>query len=471
MELLPLLGFQSLYNEFRHDEPWNSRHNREVATQMPDVYRTPGAPRDNTTCYLVPTGRGTVFGQRDGEAAAVADGASDVILLVEADVGRAVGWTQPQDLAFTPASPTAGLGTMRAGRFLAAMADGSLRALPADAEAGLLRTLFAPGAAEPGRIAAPSAQPAAGEPADADRVAAARRQLAEGQAAEARAGLQAAGVSRTDEEVLASLRWCEARKRPALMTRIGMVIQARMTSQPGPQLQFWHATVGQPLLDELEARFARGDFGEWYVEAIRDASPKAPAPVQRRPGQPGRPAAAAPPLLAAGGLESLGLLDDDVLWDVAEQRRLDFLIVARIAVNRAAAGLRAAESSLIVRIFDVEGRRTIFESDMLSSTRVVGSMRTGGSVADPAGDAVRQIVQYIDQEIVLAPMPPIAPAVAQRRAEALAARSHDNPLPSLLELRYYQWKGFLTPERLAECYMRILGPAVGPAVARGERDL
>ncbi len=469
VELLPLLGFQSLYDEFQHDEPWNSRHNQEVATRMPDVYRTPGAPRDNTTCYLIPMGRGTAFGQGDGTAAAtVADGEANVILLVEADVPRAVPWTQPQDLAFSPAIPTAGLGTMRAGRFLAAMADGSLQTLPTAADAVRLCDLFVPGAVDTASTARPSAQPAAGEPADADGLARARRLLAAGQAAEARKVLQSAAASQANEDVLASLRWCEAIKRPALMIRIGMVIQARMPSQASPQLQFWHATVGQPLIDELEARFAGGDFGQWYVEAMQDAPASAPAAAQRAPT---RQPAAAPVPIAAGGLENLGLLDDDVLYAAAEQRRLDFLIVARVAVNRAAAGQRVADSSLIVRILDVAGRRRLYESDMLSSTRVVGSMRTGGSVADPAADTVRQIVQYIDEEIVLAPMPPIAPEVAQRRAETLSARSHDNPLPPLVELRYYQWKGLLSPEGLTECYTRILGPAVGPAVARGEREL
>ncbi|MDY0167272.1 MAG: DUF1559 domain-containing protein [Thermoguttaceae bacterium] len=476
VELLPHLGFHSLHREFRRDEPWDSDHNRAVAQQIPDVYQTPGGAGENTTCYLVPTGRGTIFGRRDGMPASdITDGASNTILLVEADAHRAVPWTQPQDLPVSPTGPEAGLGTMLGGRFLAAMADGTLHAIPIGNDAASLYALFTPNANDTINPAMLRSHPAH------DPLRNARQLLAAGRAAEARAKLEAAAIVLSNEEVLASLRWCEALKSPALMIRFGMVVQAKLPpAEPGraqqhPQLQFWHTVVGYPLVVELETRFARGDFGVWYVDAIRDGPPATTAPpAARRParGAAGRAGVAtAPPPIAAGGLVNVGLLHEDMVLTTAEKMGLDFLIVAHVAVSRAAAGQKDADSNLVVRILDVAGRTKIYESDMLNSGRVVGSMRVGGTVADPAGDAIGQILQFIDEKIVLTDMPAILPVVAERRTETLAAQSYENPLSSLLEIRYYQWKGLLSAERLTECYTRILGFEAGPAVARGENSV
>ena len=42
--ILPQLGYQSLYDEFHLDEPWDSPHNLALAAQMPDVFRCPSLP-------------------------------------------------------------------------------------------------------------------------------------------------------------------------------------------------------------------------------------------------------------------------------------------------------------------------------------------------------------------------------------------------------------------------------------------
>ena len=43
--LLPYLGEEALYRQFRQDEPWDSPHNKALAARMPAVFETPVSPR------------------------------------------------------------------------------------------------------------------------------------------------------------------------------------------------------------------------------------------------------------------------------------------------------------------------------------------------------------------------------------------------------------------------------------------
>ncbi|HEV3005683.1 MAG TPA: hypothetical protein VGX78_14550, partial [Pirellulales bacterium] len=72
----------------------------------------------------------------------IADGTSNTIMIVEADDDRAVIWTKPEDLRVDLEVPQAGLGGLLRGKFLTAIADGSVHTLPADVDAELLRRLF-----------------------------------------------------------------------------------------------------------------------------------------------------------------------------------------------------------------------------------------------------------------------------------------------------------------------------------------
>ena len=42
--ILPQLGYQSLYDRFRKDEPWDSPHNLALLPEMPPEFSCPGDP-------------------------------------------------------------------------------------------------------------------------------------------------------------------------------------------------------------------------------------------------------------------------------------------------------------------------------------------------------------------------------------------------------------------------------------------
>ena len=57
----------------------------------------------------------------------ITDGTSHTIAVVEADADKAVEWTKPDDLQFDAKNPTAGLGHLRPGGWMAAFFDGHVQ--------------------------------------------------------------------------------------------------------------------------------------------------------------------------------------------------------------------------------------------------------------------------------------------------------------------------------------------------------
>jgi hypothetical protein len=127
--LLPYLGEQGLYAQFHLDEPWDSPHNRAVASRMPTVFACPSEPPGGggTTTYQVVVGPATMFtGSPEGvRISDITDGTSNTIMVVES--ATPVPWTAPQDLSAASPTPLAGCGSKHPQGFNTALADGSVR--------------------------------------------------------------------------------------------------------------------------------------------------------------------------------------------------------------------------------------------------------------------------------------------------------------------------------------------------------
>jgi hypothetical protein len=143
--VLPFIGEQKLYEQFRLDEPWDSEHNRALIAKMPAVFACPSADlrKDGKTTYLAPLGEKTAFSGRQGNPIrSFTDGTSNTILLVEGDERAAVIWTKPADLEIDVENPTAFLSATHGGGFAACMCDGSVRIIPKDYDKTNLGRLF-----------------------------------------------------------------------------------------------------------------------------------------------------------------------------------------------------------------------------------------------------------------------------------------------------------------------------------------
>jgi hypothetical protein len=129
--ILPYIGQENLYKEFKLDEPWDSEHNKKLLAKMPKVYAIPGKnkPGDTDTHYRVFAGNGAGFDWvMGGKIQNITDGTSNTFLCATAE--HAVPWTKPDEIEFDPEKDmTKLIGLVVNGRMQVVMFDGSVRTL------------------------------------------------------------------------------------------------------------------------------------------------------------------------------------------------------------------------------------------------------------------------------------------------------------------------------------------------------
>lgn len=150
--LLPYLGEQALYDEFKLDEPWDSMHNKRLINKMSKAYQAPNTWKRGKTPDLLFTGPNTVFEGNQGIAKT--DVAGKAVLVALADITRSVYWTKPADLAYEPgkAPPSLFAPEERSGRVVfrtfsnpqahVLLTDGSFQTIDRNAEEKTLRTII-----------------------------------------------------------------------------------------------------------------------------------------------------------------------------------------------------------------------------------------------------------------------------------------------------------------------------------------
>jgi hypothetical protein len=128
--LLPYLGEEKLFQQFKLDEPWDGPHNRKLIGKMPKVFR--GADAEGpTTCYQAFVGPGAAFEGKTGlRRTDFKDDPARTILIAEATV--AVPWTKPEDLVYTPKGALLNCGHY--GRMQAAFLDGKVRVVKGESQ-------------------------------------------------------------------------------------------------------------------------------------------------------------------------------------------------------------------------------------------------------------------------------------------------------------------------------------------------
>lgn len=146
VQILPYVEAQALYNEFHHDEPWDSPHNKALIPRMPRVYASPSArpalAREGKTTYLTLRGPKTIFPGSEGVSIKeITDGTSNTLLVVDADDPSAVVWTNPEDFEVTPEFSMKGLFGHHPHGTDFLFGDGSVRFLKETIEPQLLQDL------------------------------------------------------------------------------------------------------------------------------------------------------------------------------------------------------------------------------------------------------------------------------------------------------------------------------------------
>jgi len=138
--LLPYLGENDLYKQFRLNEPWDSAHNLKLLKKMPKVFAPPGIKTQTpySTFYQVFVGPHAAFEKHRGvRIFEFTDGTSNTILIIEA--GFPVPWTKPADLHYAADEPLPELGGIFTDVMHAAFADGSVHTLSRKCDQDMLR--------------------------------------------------------------------------------------------------------------------------------------------------------------------------------------------------------------------------------------------------------------------------------------------------------------------------------------------
>lgn len=148
--ILPYLGEQEIYDNYDFSQDWDSPHNLEVTSKMPDYFRSDLDDKDSTNAsFFMLTGTGGAFGgENPKKLQDFTDGTSNTIMLIQAQ--RDVHWSKPVDIEIDPEQPLPEFGGYHKGGYNTVFADSSSRWISEDALQHRLRELFTPGGGEIG---------------------------------------------------------------------------------------------------------------------------------------------------------------------------------------------------------------------------------------------------------------------------------------------------------------------------------
>ncbi len=140
--ILPYIGEQELYDQYDFTQEWDSPHNREVTSHMPDVFRSDTDDKDSTNAsWFMLSGPDGIFdGENAKGFAQITDGTSNTIIAVEAK--RNVHWAKPEDINVDTERGLPKFGGFYKNGFNAAMADGSVRFISDKVDQDVLWQLY-----------------------------------------------------------------------------------------------------------------------------------------------------------------------------------------------------------------------------------------------------------------------------------------------------------------------------------------
>lgn len=518
--LLPYLGYEDLYKQFKLNEPWDTEHNRALVEKIPSVYQSPER-FDVFTNYVVAAATGTgFFGHKPKGIRRWEDGLENTIIVAEVDDDHSVVWTQPEDLKFDALNPRKGLGTLRNDGFFAMWGGGAIQFVPNSG--GNVRVAFTvddgeavsaglkrPATADPSGLAAsfrkntsakpmtntttqpgrsPTQTATTNRPGQSQQYASsgqttataadAQEAFSHGREAEAMR-LYYAGIASApqDGSWVGQFMWIPGLSRPAPAVRYGVGIEFRGTQASSIQASSIKALFGNRKDVSRVLNSAIGKFGYRVVEKITSRPLHTPFLVEIEPPRPQRRRRSdddddnrqdqTQELAAkiASGIQFIGADKERTLIAAARKHEVDVLLVFHINEKSSTRGNRVRKTR--VKVIDVVRRKTLYTTESLNNRQVLAA-KIDLVADDPTPDVLDALGKFIDKSFTPTSLPSgLNRKAAIRRVEFLGSRAEKNPLRTIAEIQLYRQLGLISLSQQQESLTQLLGESASLTLLAG----
>jgi hypothetical protein len=254
------------------------------------------------------------------------------------------------------------------------------------------------------------------------------------------------------------------------------------------QLEFYAGDLGTKLLAALKAKIESGEYGLLYKDLAEELARPAPVFDPNNPGfDPNNPGNSGEPSLS-GGAPGDGYVDPNtgvpagqsaggprrlamaVLWlgkfnkreDLAKSAQdagVDVLVTYEIALSQARVGNLISNKTQI-KITDGKKGTVLLTSTPLENRVVMQAREKSQSEDDPVDKQVARAIEKLDELCKPTELPAAVNAErVKTRIAGLIAEKPADPLPVLLEMRFYAAKGLLTSSEMHAGAVSLMGEA------------
>ena len=512
--LLPYLGYQELYEQFDLEEPWNGPNNFKLLSMIPSVYQSPER-FDTRTNYLVPVGTSTAFFGKQGKIPRRwEDGVHNTVVLVEANDELATEWTRPSDLDVDVRNPSAGLGGLRQDGLFVLWGGGRLSRIEANESPKNLKAMFTIDGGESlayqsiSRAAvatlSTNSQAAASQQPINSKASVGSTQTAVTTAENARTASSVAPAmprselvekaqfafqsGREDEAVdlayigflteqldpLSSYKWIPALRRPASFVRFGIIVDyrgvhlAKLKQMYPGETKSGAWSSQRALLKQIV-----GDIGEPLIEVLKSHEPFAPAELlhgieatqqttKRNRNRESDQVLPCVTLLGAGNVSKM--------LRYAKQRGMDLALIFEVDEHETRGKSKKINKAVIVKLHDVERNKVVYKSPPVRYN--LRDLKLKDPLfEDPIDQTIQELGEFLEEQLHPQPLPSkLQPKHALARANLLAKRRLDDPLPRLAEINFYRTADLLSLGEAHHAFQSIINDSDALRLLAGTQE-
>lgn len=275
---------------------------------------------------------------------------------------------------------------------------------------------------------------------------------------------------------------------------------AKRFEDPAEELEYYTGDFGDKFIERIEMRRKRGFYGaalqnidlnQSFANADDSSSSAAssgppldgggdfalagagrrrpPRNTQNQGSGDDEPTYEAERTSLAPGLMMLGTGTQKSLIEDAQENNLDLLVVFSVKVDHSESR-NSTKSKTQARLINVKSGEVLKVSKTLTNTSVAKA-RESGAEDDPVEVALDQIFKEMsDQDYKAVDMPEIEAQYIKQRVNELVDSKPDNPLPQMVEIKFYHVNGTISRDEFITAIEGMIGPDNAKKLIDGDID-